>query len=57
MTFIKQTTLDNGLRVAVEPTRDCDTVMLGLWCRVGSRYEDEKDNGLAHIYEPMVFKR
>ncbi|XP_041975371.1 mitochondrial-processing peptidase subunit beta [Aricia agestis] len=49
------TVLDNGIRVASE---DCGapTATVGLWIDAGSRYENSKNNGVAHFLEHMAFK-
>lgn len=49
------TTLKNGLRVATEDT-GIPTATVGMWIDTGSRYEDEKNNGVAHFLEHMAFK-
>jgi len=49
------TTLDNGLRVATEDSGS-PTATVGLWIDAGSRYENEKNNGVAHFLEHMAFK-
>jgi predicted Zn-dependent peptidase len=50
------TTLSNGLRVASRPMRSVETIAVGLYAATGSRHEDEPVNGLAHLFEHMVFK-
>ncbi|XP_077181544.1 cytochrome b-c1 complex subunit 1, mitochondrial [Paroedura picta] len=49
------TTLDNGLRVASEQS-DQPTCTVGVWLDVGSRYENEKNNGVSNFVEHLVFK-
>ncbi|XP_067006905.1 mitochondrial-processing peptidase subunit beta [Anabrus simplex] len=49
------TQLDSGLRVATEDS-GAPTATVGLWIDAGSRYEDEKNNGVAHFLEHMAFK-
>ena len=49
------TTLDSGLRVATEDT-GAPTATVGLWIDAGSRYEDNRNNGVAHFLEHMAFK-
>lgn len=50
-----KTILDNGARIVTErePSR---LVSLGIWVEVGSRDEDEGNNGSAHFAEHMLFK-
>ncbi|GAA4711903.1 pitrilysin family protein [Sphingomonas lutea] len=50
------TTLANGLRVASRPMASVETVAVGLYAPTGSRYEPERLNGIAHLFEHMVFK-
>jgi len=50
------TTLANGLRVASRPMRSVETVAVGLYAPTGSRYERAELNGIAHLFEHMVFK-
>lgn len=49
------TTLDNGLRVASE-SGSGETATVGVWIDTGSRYENDKNNGVAHFLEHMSFK-
>ena len=49
------TRLSNGLRVASESSGG-ETATVGIWIDTGSRYEDEKSNGVAHFLEHMTFK-
>lgn len=51
----KITTLANGLRVASENTGHLSSTV-GLWIDTGSRFETEKNNGVAHFLEHMFFK-
>eukprot|EP00514_Thraustochytrium_sp_LLF1b_P003501 CAMPEP_0184525346 /NCGR_PEP_ID=MMETSP0198_2-20121128/10045_1 /TAXON_ID=1112570 /ORGANISM="Thraustochytrium sp., Strain LLF1b" /LENGTH=466 /DNA_ID=CAMNT_0026916791 /DNA_START=176 /DNA_END=1576 /DNA_ORIENTATION=- len=48
-------TLSNGLRVASEGGHG-ETATVGVWIDAGSRYETEKNNGVAHFLEHMAFK-
>jgi predicted Zn-dependent peptidase len=50
------TTLPNGLRVASRPMRSVETIAVGLYAATGSRHEPKQLNGLAHLFEHMVFK-
>jgi predicted Zn-dependent peptidase len=49
-------TLRNGLRIVLAPMRDTETATVIVIAGVGSRYENEKENGLAHFLEHMFFK-
>jgi len=48
--------LPNGLRVASESESHGETATVGVWVDTGSRYENEKNNGVAHFLEHMFFK-
>ena len=50
------TTLANGLRVASRTMQSVETIAVGLYVGTGSRFEPEPLNGLAHLFEHMVFK-
>ncbi len=50
------TTLSNGLRVVSRKTPAVETVAIGLFAEVGSRNESARINGIAHLFEHMVFK-
>jgi predicted Zn-dependent peptidase len=49
-------TLKNGLRVVFAPMPDTETATVFVMTGTGSRYETEKENGLAHFLEHMFFK-
>ncbi|XP_015185677.1 PREDICTED: mitochondrial-processing peptidase subunit beta [Polistes dominula] len=49
------TLLDNGMRIASEDS-GAPTATVGLWIDSGSRFEDDKNNGVAHFMEHMAFK-
>ena len=49
-------TLKNGLRVILAPMPDTQTATVIVMTGTGSRYETEKENGLAHFLEHMFFK-
>jgi predicted Zn-dependent peptidase len=50
------TTLGNGLRVASRPMQSVETIAVGLYAATGSRHEAASVNGIAHLFEHMVFK-
>jgi len=54
--MMELTVLANGLRVASRPMQSVETVAVGLYSPTGSRYEPEPLNGIAHLFEHMVFK-
>jgi predicted Zn-dependent peptidase len=49
-------TLANGLTVITRPMPGLETASIALFAGVGSRHEAERLNGLAHLFEHMVFK-
>jgi hypothetical protein len=49
------TVLESGLRVASEDS-GAPTATVGIWIDAGSRYEDDRNNGVAHFLEHMAFK-
>jgi len=53
---VELTTLANGLRVVTHAADGAQTAALGLYADTGSRYEDAALNGVAHLFEHMVFK-
>ncbi|CAI2348181.1 unnamed protein product [Caenorhabditis sp. 36 PRJEB53466] len=49
------TTLKNGFRVVTEDNGTA-TATVGVWIETGSRYENEKNNGVAHFLERLIHK-
>jgi predicted Zn-dependent peptidase len=54
--MMRLTTLDSGLRVVTHTMPGLQTAAVGLFAEAGSRHEPEALNGIAHLYEHMVFK-
>jgi predicted Zn-dependent peptidase len=52
----KKTTLKNGLRILTIPMKETQTATVMVAVGVGSRYETEKEAGLSHFIEHMMFK-
>ena len=48
--------LPNGVRIALDPMPGLATAALGVWQRVGARWEPAQLNGVAHLFEHMAFK-
>jgi zinc protease len=48
-------TLGNGLKVYVHQDKSTPTAVLNLLYNVGSRDEDEKKTGFAHLFEHLMF--
>lgn len=49
-------TLDNGLVVLLKQSKRLPLVSIQTWVKVGSIYEDDKNNGISHFLEHLVFK-
>jgi predicted Zn-dependent peptidase len=50
------TILPNGLKVASREMPGIETAAVGLYAEAGSRHEPARLNGIAHLFEHMVFK-
>src|SRR5690242_7162817 len=48
--------LDNGMVVLVRPLHAIPKVSVQLWYNVGSKDEQDKERGIAHLIEHMIFK-
>ncbi|MFD2616841.1 M16 family metallopeptidase [Terrilactibacillus laevilacticus] len=46
----------NGVRIILETLPTVRSVTIGFWVATGSRYENEKNNGISHFIEHMLFK-
>ncbi len=53
---IEQYTLDNGLRVVLNPDNSVPVVSIAVYYDVGSRNEREGRTGFAHLFEHMMFQ-
>lgn len=53
---IRQSQLSNGTRIITETRSTIESVSVGLWVDVGSRYENLRLNGVTHCLEHMLFK-
>ncbi len=52
----QKTTLDNGVRILSEEIPHVRSVAVGIWVNVGSRDEQDENNGISHLIEHMMFK-
>jgi predicted Zn-dependent peptidase len=50
------TILPNGFKVASREMAGIETAAVGLYAEAGSRHEPARLNGIAHLFEHMVFK-
>jgi predicted Zn-dependent peptidase len=48
--------LDSGLRLVTLELPHLHSVSVVMYARVGSRYEEPRDNGLSHFLEHMLFR-
>ena len=48
--------LENGMTILVCPNLTIPKVSTQLWYAVGSKDEQSKERGLAHLIEHMIFK-
>lgn len=56
MEQFKKTILPQGIKVISENIPDFKSFSLGFWFNVGSRDENQKNNGITHFIEHMLFK-
>ncbi len=52
----KKTTLSNGLRIIMRRMPNMKSVALGIWIKVGGRYESFGNKGISHYLEHLLFK-
>jgi len=48
--------LPNGLTVIIEEAHSAPVVSVQMWVRVGSADETDKEAGISHVFEHMLFK-
>ena len=53
---VQITKLPNSLTVASDRMEQVETVSVGVWVQVGTRYEAAEVNGVSHVLEHMAFK-
>lgn len=53
---VRESVLDNGVRVLTEHVPGLRSVALGVWVRHGAAHEPEELGGVSHLLEHMVFK-
>lgn len=53
---IHRTVLDNGLTLVTEEIPTVRSASLGIWVRMGSRYEAPSQAGISHFIEHMLFQ-
>lgn len=52
----KLITLENGVRLILDPISHLRSASVGVWVNVGTRHENAYNNGTAHLLEHLVFK-
>ena len=52
----KKTIFDNGTKIITESVSHAKSVSLGMWVNSGSRDELDKERGIFHFIEHMIFK-
>src|SRR3989338_1030342 len=52
----EKSTLPNGIRLITLPMTGTEAVTVMVYIRAGSRFENERNNGIAHFLEHMFFK-
>ena len=56
MSELELVRLPNGVRLALDPMPGLGSAAIGVWQRVGARWETPEQNGVAHLFEHMAFK-
>ena len=54
--MIKTRTLNNGVRVVMEHMPSVQSVSIGIWVHTGAVNETDKNAGVSHFVEHMMFK-
>ena len=52
----KKAILDNNIPLLMEKVSAVHSVCIGVWVKIGSRYENPGKNGISHFLEHMFFK-
>jgi predicted Zn-dependent peptidase len=52
----KRQKLNNGLRIITKRSSSVQSVSLGIWINIGSRYESPEQKGISHFLEHLLFK-
>ena len=53
---MQKTTLENGIRIVTEFIPYVRSATVGFWLKVGSQNEAERQLGISHMIEHMMFK-
>ncbi|MBI5561534.1 MAG: insulinase family protein [Deltaproteobacteria bacterium] len=52
----QRTRLDNGLTVIIDENPSAPVVAIQTWVKVGGAEETDKESGISHVFEHMLFK-
>ena len=52
----KKVKLNNGLRMISHRMPGMQSVAVGIWIKVGGRYETTQNKGISHYLEHLLFK-
>jgi predicted Zn-dependent peptidase len=53
---INKTLLPNGVKIISRKLPHMRSISMGVWVNVGARDESDRENGLSHFIEHMIFK-
>jgi predicted Zn-dependent peptidase len=53
---INKTLLPNGVKIISQKVPHLRSISMGVWVNVGARDESDRENGLSHFIEHMIFK-
>ncbi|MFP4499064.1 MAG: M16 family metallopeptidase [Vulcanimicrobiota bacterium] len=54
--MFNKTILENGIKILTEEVNEFKSASIGVWVHAGPRNETEKDSGISHFIEHMMFK-
>jgi len=52
----KKLFLDNDIPIVIDTVKEARSVTIGIWVKVGARFEPSQKNGISHFLEHMFFK-
>lgn len=53
---MKKIIFENGIRLISDSTEDNKTFTIGVFLPFGSKYEKDKENGISHFIEHLLFQ-
>ena len=54
--MFNKTALKNNISVLTEAGQGVRSLCIGIWVKVGSRYESREKNGISHFLEHMLYR-